>query len=72
MYIYIGKCCEAHALDINNIDLYGKMITIISIKKIRDDIPFSNFSIEECKEQIKQDINNTIKYFIQLESAQNE
>lgn len=48
-------CLEVHILDFNQ-DIYGHIITVELIKKIRDNQKFS--TIEELKTAIKQDISH--------------
>lgn len=45
--------CESYLLDFDG-DLYGKEITVFFLEHIRDEVRFS--SLEELKEQIRQDV----------------
>ena len=57
---YIGELLEAHIFD-ENIDLYGKEITVELLKYIRPEKKFSG--IDELKKQILIDVNETRNFF---------
>jgi riboflavin kinase/FMN adenylyltransferase len=58
-----GLFIETHVLDYNG-DLYGAKIKVEFLKRIRDEIKFTN--IEELKEQISKDINWAKNYVYKL------
>ncbi|ARN72833.1 bifunctional riboflavin kinase/FAD synthetase [Oceanicoccus sagamiensis] len=57
----LNAILEVHILDFNE-DIYGKKITVIFRKKIRDEQKFD--SIDELKEQIHKDIDTGRQYFV--------
>ena len=58
-----GLFIETHVLDYNG-DLYGAKIKVEFLKRIRDEIKFTN--IEELKEQISKDIKWAKNYVYKL------
>jgi riboflavin kinase/FMN adenylyltransferase len=51
---------ETHILDFNQ-NVYGKMITVEFLNKIRDEMRFND--VEELKQRIQQDIQEALGYF---------
>lgn len=51
---------EVHLLDCNQ-DLYGEMLEVIFLKKLREEVKF--YSVEDLINQIKQDIFSTRAFF---------
>ncbi len=56
----VNALLEAHLLNFNQ-DIYGKIIIVTILHKIRNEVKFAN--IEQLKNQLQQDIKNTQDFF---------